>query len=149
MKRFSALGLSIAAVALFALPTMAIAAEFPPSPPTTYYGSAAGATNGQTVIAFVADGSNSTACGQGSVVNDATAGLVYVIDVVSDSQKTGCGKSGRTVSFYFPPTGGQGGRVSANSASWQDAGPRKFDMTLGGSLQSRNVAASTAKDGLY
>ncbi len=149
MKRFSAIGLTIAGAALFALPAVAIAAEFPPSPPTTYYGSASGATNGQTVIAFVADGSNSTACGQGTVVNDTTAGIVYVVDVISDSQKTGCGKAGRTVSFYFPPAGGQGGRVSASSAPWQDAGPRKFDMTLGGSLQSRNVAANAAKDGLY
>ena len=149
MTRFTTIGLSLVALALGAMPAIAMAADFPPSPPTTYYGSASGATNGQAVIAFVSDGTNSTACGRGAVVNDATAGLVYVIDVASDSQVAGCGKSGRNVTFYFPPAGGQGGRVSANSAPWQDAGPRPFSITLGTALAPRNVAAQAAKDGVY
>ena len=149
MKRFTTIGLGLVALALGAIPTIAVAAEFPPSPPTTFYGSASGATNGQAVIAFVTDGTNTTACGSGAVVNDATAGLVYVVDVASDSQILGCGKSGRNVSFYFPPAGGQGGRVSSNSAPWQEAGPRPFSITLGASLGRANVAAQAAKDGVY
>lgn len=149
MKRTLAFGLGVAGVALAALPMIASAADFPPSPPTTYYGAAAGAINGQRVIAFISSGPNTVACGEGAVKNDAAAGLVFVVDVASDSQITGCGLSGRTVTFYFPPSGGQGGRLSTNSANWQDPGPRKFDATLGTPLAPRNYIPHAAKDGVY
>lgn len=149
MKRITTVGLGLVALAIGVIPAIATAANFPPSPPTTFYGSASGATNGQAVIAFVTNGTNTTACGSGAVVNDATAGLVYVVDVASDSQILGCGKAGRSVGFYFPPAGGQAGRVSSNSAPWQEAGPRPFSITLGASLGRANVAAQSAKDGVY
>jgi hypothetical protein len=127
--------------------TVARAADFPPSPPTTYYGTATGAVNGQKVIAFVIDGVNSTACGEGSVLTD-SGNLVYVVDVGSDSQRAGCGKAGRSVVFYFPPTGAVGGKLSTNSASWQDPGLRNFNITIGAALTQKNYAPETSKDGL-
>ncbi len=148
MKRITAFGLGIAGVALAGLPMIASAADFPPSPPTTYYGSAGGATNGQKVIAFVSSGTNTVACGEGVVTNDASAGLVYVVDVAADSQIPGCGLAGRQVTFYFPPSPGSGGRLSSNNATWQDAGPRKFDITLGSPLTPRSVVPQAARDGV-
>ncbi|MBA4181618.1 MAG: hypothetical protein C0506_13590 [Anaerolinea sp.] len=149
MKRAILTGLGIVGVVAAAIPAMALAQGFPPPPPTTYYGTATGATSGQGVIAIVTDGSGSTACGDGVVTSDGGS-TVFVVDVVADAQKAGCGKAGRQVLFYFTPIGGSSGRVSTSSASWSGPGPAPQNVTLGPALTaSKNAAPSLARDGLY
>lgn len=149
MKRAILTGLGVAGIVAAAIPAMALAQGFPPPPPTTYYGTATGATSGQGVIAIVTDGSTSTVCGDGVVTSDGGA-TVYVVDVVADAQRAGCGKAGRQVLFYFSPSGGSSGRVSTSSASWSGPGPAPQNITLGPALTaSKNFAPSLAKDGLY
>ena len=99
---------------------------------------------GDTVIAIVLDGSSATVCGDGVTAND-TSGIVYVVDVVADAQKAGCGKAGRTVQFYF--VGPK--RLSTDTANWSGPGPAQKDLTgLGAALTPKNRAPAVAKDGL-
>ena len=115
----------------------------------TYYGLAVSATIGQTVIAFISEGSRVLVCGRGIVYTDATAGLAYEVDVSTDAQVRGCGSPGRSVTFYFAPMNGRGARLATNSAQWQSGGPNRFDVAFGPSLSPRNFAASSARDGVY
>ncbi len=145
MKPRYLFGSLLAGAALLAAPAAVFAQGFPPDPPATYYGSAVGGTAGQGVIAIVIDGSTSTVCGAGIVQTDAGA-PVYVVDVVSDSQRAGCGRSGRSVRFYFTPSGGQGGRLANESASWTGAGPKIQALTLGAPLTQRRFGVQVASD---
>lgn len=149
MKRAFFAAVGIAGVVAVAFPAMAIAQGFPPPPPTTYYGTASGATSGQGVIAIVVDGTTSTVCGDGAVLTDGGS-TVYVVDVVADAQKAGCGKAGRTVMFYFTPTGGSAGRLATGSAAWTGPGPAPQSLTLGAALSASKLAVPmAAKDGVY
>ncbi len=148
MKRAILFGLGAFGAIVAAFPTLVVAAEFPPPPPTTYYGTAAGATPGQAVIAIVTEGTTSTVCGDGIVTTDAGA-PVYVVDVIADAQRTGCGKAGRQVMFYFTPIGGAGGRVSTNAVAWAGPGPSSQALTLGAPVTARASAPMLAKDGSY
>lgn len=150
MKRSMTIGMSVATTAAVALPALAMAQDFPPPPPSTYYGTVTGgATAGQGVIAIVSDGTSSQTCGDGAVLQEGGS-LVYVIDVIQDGQKTGCGKSGRTITFYFTPSGGNPGRLSNESASWSDPGaPKQQNLTLGATLNVRGRSPAVAKDGIW
>ncbi len=143
VRRYLAFGLG--AAALVGIPTVALA-QFPPDPPATFYGSAAGGSVGQGVIGIVIDGSKSTTCGAGNVVDD--SGPKYVTDVVSNSQLTGCGSSGRTVRFYFTPSGSTPGNVANESGTWSGAGPEKLDLTQGSPLTNRLLSPNAANDGV-
>lgn len=151
MNRAFVVGLGALGVAIAAIPTIALAQGFPPPPPSTYYGAVpSGVAAGQGAIAIVLDGSNSTACGAGVTMNDSASGkVVYVVDVVADAQKTGCGMSGRTVMFYFTGTGG--GRISTDTpAGWAGPGPVKVDInTVSAPLPRRGSAPQVARDGTY
>src|SRR5687767_3058101 len=104
MKRALTVGLIVAAAAAVSLPALVMAQAFPPPPPSTYYGTVSGgATVGQGVIAIVSSGGSSQTCGDGRVLQDG-ANLVYVIDVIQNAQKAGCGAAGRTIQFYFTPS---------------------------------------------
>lgn len=149
MKRAFLSGLGIAGIVAAAFPAMALAQGFPPPPPTTYYGAASGATSGQGVIAIVIEGTTSTVCGDGVVTTDGGS-TVYVVDVIADAQRAGCGKAGRQVMFYFTPVAGSGGRLSASAAAWSGPGPAPQNVTLGPALTVAKAAAPmVAKDGVY
>ncbi|MEP7216688.1 MAG: hypothetical protein ABI782_10585 [Anaerolineaceae bacterium] len=148
MKRAILFGLGAFGAIVAAFPTLAVAADFPPPPPTTYYGTAAGATSGQAVIAIVTEGTTSTVCGDGIVTTDGGV-TVYVVDVIADAQRTGCGKTGRQVLFYFTPLAGVGGRVSTNAVSWSGPGPSSQALTLGAPVTKRASTPLLAKDGTY
>jgi len=150
MKRLMKFGLGATGVALVALPATVFAADFPPLPPTTFYGKVTGgAVAGQAVVAIVSDGASQAVCGDGAVMTSGSD-LVYVIDIISDSQKSGCGKAGSTIQFYFTPTGGSGGRVATGSFAWQAAGaPKNQDLSLGAALTARATVPETSRDGIY
>ena len=145
MKRAIILGLAVDAVAIAAVPAIVSAQGFPPPPPTTYYGKApTGVQPGDTVIAVVTEGASSMVCGDGVTSSDAS-GTVYVVDVVADAQIAGCGKTGRTVQFYFVGVRS----LAVGAAQWGPAGPAKFDLTtLGPTLTPKNRAPQVAKDGV-
>jgi len=148
MKRAILFGLGAFGAIVAAFPTLAVAAEFPPPPPTTFYGAASGASAGQAVIAIVTEGTTSTVCGTGVVTTEAGV-VVYVVDVIADAQRAGCGKAGRQVMFYFTPIGGVGGRVSTNAVAWSGPGPSSQALTLGAPVTSRATSPLLAKDGVY
>ena len=141
---FGALGVVIAAI-----PAVAVAQDFPPPPPSTYYGNVpTGVASGQGVIAIVNNGGVTTACGSGATLTD-SGKVVYVVDVVADAQKAGCGKAGRTVQFYF--TGVGGGRISLDTpAGWFGPGPVKVDIaSVSAPLTRRGSAPQVSRDGSY
>jgi hypothetical protein len=145
MKRAIILGLSVAAIAVAAIPALtATAQNFPPPPPTTYYGSVPGGVGpGQAVVAIVSSGGQSATCGVGSTIADG-AGVVYVVDVVADAQRAGCGATGRTVQFYF--VGNK--QLATDTASWSGPGPAQKAITgLNPPLTPRNILPQAAKDG--
>ena len=140
-------GAAIAAAAMLALPSAALAQGVPPGPPATIYGSISGASAGQGVIAIVINGNTSTVCGAGSVVSD-SGSTVFVVDVVSDSQRAGCGANGRTIRFYVTPTSPTtGGRLANESATWTGAGPKQQALTLGAALSIVKPIPFVASDG--
>ncbi len=151
MNRAFVFGMGALGVVIAALPAVAMAQDFPPPPPSTYYGNVpSGIASGQGVVAIVVDGGQSTACGSGATLTDSVSGkTVYVVDVVADAQKVGCGKSGRTVMFYF--TGAGGGRISLDTpAGWSGPGPVKVDVnTVSAPLPRRGSAPQVARDGTY
>jgi hypothetical protein len=60
---------------------------------------------------------------------------VYVIDVITDDQTSGCGDTGRTVRFYLAPKSpGGGGKFATQSANWQSAGAHQQNLTAGSAL---------------
>ena len=136
--------MGLSAAALLAVPGTVLA-QFPPEPPATFYGSAVGASAAQGVVAIVINGATSTVCGSGVVQNDAS-GPVYVVDVVSDSQRAGCGRSGRQVRFYFTPSGATGGKMASESGTWDKAGPKLQNLTLGAPLGIRLYGTLVASD---
>lgn len=146
MKR-RLVGAGIAAAAMLAVPGAALAQGVPPGPPATIYGSITGAQAGQGVIAIVINGSSSTVCGAGSVVSD-SGSTVFVVDVISDSQRAGCGANGRTIRFYVTPTSPTtGGRLANESATWTGAGPKQQALTLGAALSIVKPIPFVASDG--
>jgi hypothetical protein len=153
MKRAILLALGALSVAAAAIPAMALAADFPPPPPTTFYGKVpAGVATGQGVVAMVTDPGTGiqNACGAGNVLTDG-GNTVYVVDVVADAQRPGCGKAGRTVMFYFTPTLNSSGRMSTDSpAAWTGPGPTLKDISgVGPPLTRRASAPQVARDGSY
>jgi hypothetical protein len=145
MKRRYWFGMALAGASLFAIPASVVAQGFPPDPPATFYGTATGGTAGQGVIAIVIEGGVSTFCGAGTV-QDIGGTPKYVVDVVSDSQSRGCGRSGREVRFYFTPAGAQRGRVSTESGTWAGAGPKELNLTLGPQLTQIRYGVYVASD---
>ena len=153
MKRAILLGLGALSVAAAAIPAIAMADGFPPPPPTTFYGRVpAGVATGQGVVAIVTDPGTGaqTACGSGNVLTD-SGNTVYVVDVVADAQRAGCGQAGRTVTFYFTPTTNSGGRASADApAAWTGPGPMEKNISsVGPALTKAANAPHVAKDGSY
>ena len=143
MKRAILLAVGAVTAAAAAIPALVSAQGFPPPPPTTFYGKApAGVSQGDVVIAVVVDGSSSQVCGDGITVAD--GGGSYVVDVVADAQVAGCGRTGRTVMFYF--VGKKA--LSTDTAAWTGPGPALKDLTnLGPSVTARNTLPHVAKDG--
>jgi hypothetical protein len=127
-----ALGLPVAALGF---QRSARAIDLPPPPPTTYHGTAGAATPGKPVVALVLNGGSATACGVGLVLNDQIAGIVYVVDVVSDVQRPGCGVAGRQIRLYFPGED----KMATATTGWQDPGLRTFNVNLGPQLTARGV----------
>lgn len=144
MKRAILLGFGAVAMISAAVPALVSAADFPPPPPSTYYGKVpAGIGPGDVVIAIVSDGTSSQVCGDGATTND-TSGVVYVVDVVANAQKAGCGQAGRTVQFYF--VGAK--RLATDTAAWAGPGPVEKNLTgLGNTLTPKNRAPQVARDG--
>lgn len=130
----------LAVVSLAAIPLVALAQGTPPSPPTTYYGSAAGATAGQAVVAMIGTGATTRYCGVGEVKNDPTDGIVYVVDVEQEATISGCGASGRQVRLYFAPTASAPGAFANQNLAWQSAGAQQQNVTLGATLGNRILA---------
>jgi len=143
MNRRLKLALSFGAAAALAIPA-AVLAQLPPDPPATFYGTVASGTTGQGVVAIVLSGGTSTVCGTGTVLN--SGGPVYVVDVVSNAQTTGCGVNGRSVRFYFTPTASAGGRLASETATWTGAGPKQQNLTLGAELVVRGRIPLVASD---
>lgn len=144
MKRAILLACGAAISAAAAIPALVSAQGFPPPPPTTYYGKVpAGVSPGDVVIAIVQDGNSSQVCGDGITVAD--NGGSYVVDVVADAQVPGCGRTGRTVLFYF--VGKKA--LSTDTAAWSGPGPAVKDLNnLGPSVTRRNSLPQVAKDGV-
>ena len=152
MKRVFVMWSLVAVAIAAALPVFVAAADgFPPPPPTTYYGTIAGATSGQGVIAIVTDGSSSATCGAGLVLSDTAAGIVYVIDVQADGQTPGCGKAGRNITFSLTPTDAtSGGKLSVSSTAWAPPGPPVVaNLTFGPAIPRKANLPLVAKDGVY
>jgi hypothetical protein len=99
-----------------------------PQVPATFFGSATvdgkPPEDGTEVRGFV-DGQDCTQLGPGyhGTIIDAGVGA-YVINVVHESQKPGCGKDGKTVAFII------GGRAAVQTAKWQ-LGPQPLNLTVG------------------
>jgi hypothetical protein len=145
MKRAIFLGLGAAITAVAAIPALtATAQNFPPPPPATYYGTVpSGVGPGQAVIAIVSAGGQSATCGVGTTIAD-TSGVVYVVDVVADAQRAGCGAPGRNVQFYF--VGNK--QLATDTASWGGPGPSNRNLTgLNPALTVQNRLPHVAKDG--
>jgi len=124
------------------------AAQLPPSPPATFYGtvSGGGVGPGWRVVAIVQNGSASATCGSGAVVTEGGQ-TVYVVDVVTDAQVSGCGANGRQIRFYFAPPSPTGGRMASQTATWTGAGAFQLNLTAGTSLTNTVFAPYAARDG--
>ncbi|MCC6382575.1 MAG: hypothetical protein IT304_08690 [Dehalococcoidia bacterium] len=97
-----------------------------PQIPATYFGSAsldgAPPPEGSAVRGYV-DGLDCTQPGALGTVVDGGVGA-YVIEVMHESQKPGCGKPGKTATFTVA------GRLAGQQAAWQ-AGPNRLDLNAG------------------
>ncbi len=144
MRRAILFGAGVVASVVASVPAL-VAAQNPPAPPATFYGSVpSGVGSGQTVLAIVTSGSTTQTCGVGSTLA-ADSGVVYVVDVVSASQVAGCGADGSTVQFYF--VGNR--QMATDTATWTGAGPVQRNLTgLGPQLTPRNIGPQVAKDGV-
>lgn len=149
MKRVLKVGMGVATAVAVSLPALALAQGFPPPPPSTYYGTVTGgAVAGQGVIAIVQSGNQSQTCGDGKVLQD-NGSMVYVIDVIQDAQKDGCGEAGRTIRFYLTPNGANPGRLANESVAWGAPGaPKLQNLTLGASLNVKAAVPVVARDGI-
>ncbi len=126
---------------------------FPPNPPTIYYGTVPTTTsNGASVIAVVRSGSSSASCGAGKVLLDGSQ-RVYAVQVITGSQRAGCGDAGRTVSFYVTPDSAtEGGQLSNESPTWTDClgssqCTTEVPLTFGPSFTVRGNVPLMASDG--
>jgi hypothetical protein len=143
-KLIAACGAAMLAVA--SLATIAIA-QAPPDPPAVYYGSATGATAGQSVASLVSTGGTRTTCGGGVVMNE--GGPVYTAQVLAASQQAGCGQSGRTVQFYLSAVGDVGGRLSVETDPWPGAATAKQkNLTFAAPFEHLRRIPMVAKDGI-
>lgn len=122
----------------------AAAQAVPPSPPATFYGTVTGVPAGSTVLAIVVNGSTTVVCGEGTVATEGSQ-TVYVVDVVHESQRQGCGASGRSVRFYFPGSPPSApGRLAAETGTW-NMGPVERNLTVGTQLNNTVVVAGLSK----
>ena len=111
------------------------------------YGKATGASIGQGVVAVVSDGTRSATCGASTVVADGNSNPAFAIDILADSQVPGCGFSGRTVRFYFTPTGVTNGRLANETVTIPSTFQVKSqDLTLGSPLTERRFGVQVASD---
>lgn len=162
MKRPFIIGLALAGAAAAALPatllgivpgiggleaTASAAGSVPPGPPMVLYGAAPGIPGGTSVS--VGNVSTGASCGRGSVISD-SGSTYYVVDVVADSQVTGCGTSGSTMTLalYFAPSApGTGGRVATVNVTWSVSGTKQ-DASPGSPLPITGIASELARDGV-
>ncbi len=107
---------------------MAPGAAAQPQVPSTFYGSAAiggePVPDGTEVRGYVA-GLDCTQLGpsyRGSMTEGGVS--VYIINVMHESQKAGCGTPGKTVTFTV------GGRPAAPTAEWKQ-GPQQVNLNAG------------------
>ena len=143
----------LAVVAVRSGTDSASAQGFPPNPPTIFFGQVPpDVNNGSGMIAVVRNGSFSATCGAGQVLLDGTQ-RVYAVQVITDTQTTGCGASGRTVSFYVtPPSATTGGRLSNESPAWVDCigsgqCTQELHLTFGPALTVQGNIPLMASDG--
>ncbi len=118
----------VLAVAVAALALQAAVAWAQPQLPATFYGSVtidgAPAPTGTEVRAFIgAVDCTQAAPGERPVFRDGEA-AAYVVTVLHESQRPGCGRPGATVTFTID------GQPALQSASWQP-GPARVDLSLG------------------
>lgn len=116
----------------------------PPSLPMTVYGEAPGGSSGQAIVAFI-DGAVGTAtCGAGKVVD--SSGPKYVVSVLHETARPGCGTSGATVGFYLAPaSAGEAGRKSNTTTTWESGG-KSANLTFGDPLTIRSYMPTVASD---
>lgn len=128
----------------------ASAQGLPPDVPKVFYGSITGASTNSGVVAIVegSDGRGIT-CGAG-VVMSSGGSTVYAVQVITDSQKTGCGTSGRTVKFYLTPASpGAGGKMANETATWPSGDTQQRNLTPGSTLiPLKGWAPMLARDGV-
>lgn len=117
--------LSLFAVLAFAFGWSEAVAQ--PQLPSTFYGSASidgqPVPNGTLVRAYI-DGVD---CTQGTGASGTFAegnSAAYVVHVIHESQKEGCGREGKTVTFRI------GDATPSQTAPWR-AGPRQLDLNAG------------------
>lgn len=112
---------ALAGATAFARP---VAAQ--PQIPATFFGSASldgtPPAAGSEVRGYV-DGLDCTQPGALGTIVDGGVGA-YVIEVMHESQKPGCGKPGKSVTFTVA------GRAAGQRAAWQ-AGPNRLDLNAG------------------
>lgn len=115
-----------ALVPVFALPVAGARAQ--PSVPSSFYGSVTidgqAAPDGTEVRALI-DGVDCTqaAPGERPAIRQGSA-TAYVVHVVHESQRPGCGREGKTVSFTIA------GRPALQRGAWK-AGPQQLDLSTG------------------
>ncbi|MGI8925467.1 MAG: hypothetical protein ACR2HN_02325 [Tepidiformaceae bacterium] len=156
MKRSTLIGLAIAAASLLAIPGAALgglawpswggSAEAQSPPPgliMVVYGDVAGATVGQTVTALITVGGATTNCGDGVVIE--SGGPKYVVQVLADSQRAGCGVNGRTVRFSLSAPG-QGPRLASQTVTFEAGKGKLLNLTLGQALGIQARLPLVARD---
>lgn len=125
----------------------AVAQQPPPPLPSTFYGDVdvPGVQAGDPVIAIMGTANGSGACGAGAVLNDAEAGLVYVVDVKAQESLDDpfCGMTGRTVRFYFP----RQHLFAEETGSWATGLRPERDLTAGDEVGNVNFAPNSSYAG--
>jgi len=99
-----------------------------PQVPSTFYGSVAvdgkPVPDGTEIRGYV-DGLDCTQLGptyRGTIIGGGVS--AYLINVVHETQKPGCGKPGKTITFTI------GGRAAVQTAPWQQ-GPQQVNLSAG------------------
>jgi hypothetical protein len=121
----------IAAVCALIVVTMGLAAPVAwaqPQVPATFFGSVT--VDGKpppegTEVRGLIDGQDCTQLGPGyrGTITDGGVGA-YVINVMHESQKAGCGKDGKAITFTI------GGRPAVQTATWK-LGPQELNLSIG------------------
>ena len=128
--------------------SLASAQGVPPETPLVLYGTAAGQTTGAGVVAVVLDGASATNCGSGLIKSE--GGQKYVVQVAHDSQKAGCGDTGRTIRIYvFPASSfnGNGGTLANQIINWSPGQVSENNLTFGAQLTVRGFVTLATSDG--